>query len=76
MKLLMLLFSSAAAANVILSPGISTRDDMFMLVCSSKGNVLVWRINGSEIAIFNGREGGTPLSIPTTLLQSNTMLHC
>ena len=56
MKLLMLLFSSAAAANVILSPGISTRDDMFMLVCSSKGNVLVWRINGSEIAIFNGRE--------------------
>ena len=56
MKILLLLFSYATAANVILNSGISTKDDMFTLVCSSKGNVLVWRNNGDEIAIFNGRE--------------------
>lgn len=51
-KLLLLLLPSVAA-NVILSPGIPTRDDGFVMVCSARGNVLVWRIDGDEKAVFS-----------------------
>jgi len=54
--LIFFLFSSCSSSNVLLYRGIAARNSMFTLLCNGKGNVFIWRIDGNEIAIFNGRE--------------------
>ena len=49
-------FSFSTASNVLLYRGIAVRNDMFSLLCTGKGSFFIWRIDGNEIAIFNGRE--------------------
>ena len=49
-------FSFSTASNVLLYRGIAVRNDIFSLLCTGKGSFFIWRIDGNEIAIFNGRE--------------------
>ncbi len=53
------MFTGAEAAstpNSVLFEGISPSPQTFNHICSGKGAFYIWRINGNEVAIFNGRE--------------------
>jgi len=82
--ILILIVSSASAGtnDVAVYRGIPIHTNIFTLLCQGRGNILIWRIDDNEVAIFNGRESvghsiintynATTIEFNATLLSATT----
>ena len=54
--LILAVSSVSAGTNVAVYRGIPVHRNIITLLCQGRGNFFIWRIDGNEVAIFNGRE--------------------